>query len=512
VALATALAGAALGVVTLGAVSAGPADAAPAGPEYPATWTVSGNVATGTTPSGVVVTATVTGPATFAGPSGDLVFNGARPGYLPPTTKQALRLIISRCTTGPCGSITYSFSRPVLAPVFYIGDVGSGSVDAGVFTDFHDSPVTLSAGTFSLHSPGSQTSNLSIMNGGTTIAFVNPGAQVGTSGVDLASCGTFGCGVYDIHTPTLAVTHVTMNYGYAGTGNSPDEFAQVLGVTPASSALTLQKLATPSVAHTAGTMVTYSYLVTNTGNVPLTSVRPADTAFSGTGIPAAISCPSATLDPGQHMTCTGTYRLTRADVNAGKVTNTAVATGTPPSGPPVTSAPSTAMVTIPASPGIAIKKTASPGKYHKAGTLIHFMFVVSNTGNVTLTGVKVSDPRHGLSAVRCPTATLTPGQKMTCTATYVTTAADMRARSIVNTATASGSPPHAGRTVSGPSTVDVVEQTTPHVPVTGLPAGKPVPVRPTAGQEQGRPGIRLGQATGSRPVSGTPGTRPLPRR
>jgi uncharacterized repeat protein (TIGR01451 family) len=205
-------------------------------------------------------------------------------------------------------------------------------------------------------------------------------------------------------------------------------------------------------------VVTYSYLVTNTGNVPLTNVHPVDTAFSGTGTQSAVNCPAGTLNPGKSTTCTGTYPLTQADVDAGKVTNTAVARGTPPIGPPVTSNPSTATVTIPPSPGIAIKKSASPEWYTWPGTVIHYTLVVTNTGNVTLTGVTVNDTLSGLSAVSCPSTTLTPGQVITCTAGYVTTLADMRAGSIVNTGTATGSPPHGPAVVSGPSTAVVVFQ------------------------------------------------------
>ena len=351
-ALAMALAATVLGAVTLGAAPARAADAAPAS-QYPATWTVSGNVATGTMePSGIVVTATLTGPVAFskppppfAGSTGSLVFSGPSPAFFPATTTEALHLETTTCT-GPCGSITYSFSRPVLAPVFYLGDVGAGSVDAGVFTDFRDTPVTLASGTFSLHSPGSQTSTVSLTNGGSTIAFTNPGSEVGQPVPVLSSCGTFGCGAYDIRTPAGAVTSLTMNYGYGGTGTSLDLFSQVLGVTPMHAALTLRKSVTPSNVDAIGAMVTYSYLVTNTGNVKLTNVRPADTAFSGTGTRPVINCPSGTLDPGQQMTCTSTYQVTQPDAVTGKVTNTAVARGTPPSGPPVRSNPSTATVTI----------------------------------------------------------------------------------------------------------------------------------------------------------------------
>lgn len=146
------------------------------------------------------------------------------------TTTQALHLLITECGGPSCGSITYSFSQPVSSPVLYIGDVGSGSVDSGVFTSYHDSPVTLTSGTFSLHSAGSQTANMSIQNSGATVGITDPAAEIGTSGQNASSCGTFGCGIYDIATPTPTVTSVTMNYGYAGTGTSGDIFSHVLAV------------------------------------------------------------------------------------------------------------------------------------------------------------------------------------------------------------------------------------------------------------------------------------------
>ncbi len=117
--IATALAGSALSAVALGTVaSANPALrgskwSAPSGPQYPATWTVSGNVATGTTASGVVVTATLTGPAAWFSPStGPLVFTGPTPGYFPATTTQALLPEITGC----CGDLGAD-----LAPTLHAG-------------------------------------------------------------------------------------------------------------------------------------------------------------------------------------------------------------------------------------------------------------------------------------------------------------------------------------------------------------------------------------------------------
>jgi uncharacterized repeat protein (TIGR01451 family) len=477
--MATALAGSALSAVALGTVvSATPASAAqasaaqasaapaaPAGSEYPATWTVSGNVATGTTTSGVVVTATLTGPATFfVKPTGSLVLNGPVPAFFPPTTTQALILEIQDCGGPTCGSITYSFSRPVLAPVLYLGDVGDGSIDGGVFLSYHDSPVTLASGTFSLDAAGSETPNMSISNGvpdalplgGTTVGITDPNAYIDqpVAGVP-DSCVSYGCGVYDITTTTPTVTSVTLSYGYAGTGTTPDLFSQILGVTPDTPALTLHKSVTPLVAAGAGKMVTFSYLVTNTGNVTLTDVHPKDTSFSGTGTPSPLTCPTTVLDVGQHETCTDRYKLTQADANAGKVTNTATAAGTPPSGPRVTSAPSSAKVTIPADPAIVIHKTASAKSLSRAGDTVRYRYLVTNTGNVTLRDIKINDLLPGLSAVACPSATLNPAKDMTCTASYQLTQANANAGKVTNTATTSGTPPSGARVTSPPSSVTV---------------------------------------------------------
>ena len=90
-----------------------------------------------------------------------------------------------------------------------------------------------------------------------------------------------------------------------------------------------------------GTPITYSYMVTNTGNVTLTSVTVTDPM---PGL-SAVTCPDPTLAPAASETCTATYTTTQADVDAGGITNTGTATGTPPSGPDVTASDS---VTVPA--------------------------------------------------------------------------------------------------------------------------------------------------------------------
>jgi uncharacterized repeat protein (TIGR01451 family) len=190
-----------------------------------------------------------------------------------------------------------------------------------------------------------------------------------------------------------------------------------------------------------GTLVTYSYVVTNTGNVTLTAVGVTDPM---PGLPT-VSCPTATLAPGVFETCTATYTTTQADVDNGSITNTGTATGSPPSGPPVTD---TSSVTIPATqaPAIGILKSANVGSYTAPGTAITYSYAVSNSGNVTLTNVTVTDSVLASSAINCGggsnvVGSLAPGASVTCKAGYTTTQADVDNGSIVNTGTATGTPP-----------------------------------------------------------------------
>ena len=200
----------------------------------------------------------------------------------------------------------------------------------------------------------------------------------------------------------------------------------------------------------AGDTITYTFTVTNTGNVTLNPVALSDPKLGG-----ALTCPATTLAGGASMTCTAvTYTLTVADVDAGAVNNTATVTGTPPTGPAVTGTDNTSPP-IAGSPAISLDKTAvtivdGDGNGPDAGDTITYTFLITNTGNVTLTAVAVSDPLLG--AITCPAGALAPGATRTCTpVTYTLTQADIDAGTRNNTATATGTPP-TGPAVTGTDT------------------------------------------------------------
>jgi uncharacterized repeat protein (TIGR01451 family) len=240
--------------------------------------------------------------------------------------------------------------------------------------------------------------------------------------------------------------------------------------TPASIAVT--KTPSPTTVTAAGQTITYSYAVTNSGPVPLTSVTVDDTqtppAGSLTSGPTCVNLTNpagpcsgstvASLVPGQVAQFTASYMVSQADMDQGSVGDSATATGNAPSGTGV-SATTTASVAATSSPSLSITKSADPTTYSGPGTLITYSYAVENTGNVTLSSATVTDPMNGLSAIDCGNgsnviSSLAPGDTVTCTASYSTTQADVDAGSISNTGSVQAVPP-SGPDVSDSNSVTV---------------------------------------------------------
>jgi uncharacterized repeat protein (TIGR01451 family)/LPXTG-motif cell wall-anchored protein len=228
-----------------------------------------------------------------------------------------------------------------------------------------------------------------------------------------------------------------------------------------SAAITITKTADVSSIRAAGDDVAYSFLVTNTGNVTLSEVSVTDSDFTGTGQLSAISCPTTVLAPGAQTTCTASYTATQADLDAGGVvSNSATAEGTTPAGEPLTSARSTIELTVVQAPALTLKKTADVVAV-AVGQTITYSFLVTNTGNVTISDPTIMDADFTgtgeLSPVSCPEQdTLAPGADLACTATYTVTQADVDSGALSNTATVTGTKPDGNRTgASAPSTVEL---------------------------------------------------------
>ena len=114
--------------------------------------------------------------------------------------------------------------------------------------------------------------------------------------------------------------------------------------------MTLDKSASPLTYDTPGQVISYGYVVTNTGNVTLPG------PFSVSDDKATDeSCPAtATLAPGASITCTATYTITQADIDAGSVVNVASATNGA-----VTSPPDTETVTAAQAAALRVEKSSA---------------------------------------------------------------------------------------------------------------------------------------------------------
>ncbi|MFK0239108.1 DUF7507 domain-containing protein [Streptomyces vinaceus] len=195
--------------------------------------------------------------------------------------------------------------------------------------------------------------------------------------------------------------------------------------------LTVAKKATEGAFTAPGQILHYTYTVTNTGNVAVSSLTVTD---NGPGSPQVI-CPTTTLAPGASTNCTATHTTTAADVQSGKVVNTALGGGTTQGGVPVFGSSNT--VTVPYA-GLKVLKSAQEPSFSGAGQTLHYNYAVTNTGNVAVSSLTVTDNGPGSPQVICPTTTLAPGASTNCTATHTTTAADVQSGKVVNTALGGG--------------------------------------------------------------------------
>lgn len=162
----------------------------------------------------------------------------------------------------------------------------------------------------------------------------------------------------------------------------------------------------------AGEQVTWTYVVTNTGNVPLVNVVVTDN-MEGT-----ITCPKDVLAEGESMTCTANGTAEPFPyANEGKATGDYNGTTVEDSDPShYTGTPGG-----PGFPGIDIEKSTNgydadipTGPTILAGRPIEWRYEVTNIGNVPLANVVVTDDKG--VAVTCPQDVLEIGASMTCTA------------------------------------------------------------------------------------------------
>lgn len=201
--------------------------------------------------------------------------------------------------------------------------------------------------------------------------------------------------------------------------------------TAKAASLDLVKSVAPATA-AAGDTVVYSFAVTNDGALPVEDLTIDETAFSGTGELDTIDCPTTELAVDASTTCTASYVVTQADIDAGLVTNEATAaaqvTGTSAI---AASAASTAALTTGGESALVVAKTVDKASA-TVGDDVVYTLTATNTGALTLTDVTLTDQDFSgsvpLAALTCDQpapVTLAPGDVLTCAVSYEVRAADV---------------------------------------------------------------------------------------
>jgi uncharacterized repeat protein (TIGR01451 family) len=254
--------------------------------------------------------------------------------------------------------------------------------------------------------------------------------------VEFVTGDTNGDGRLDINetwqyrcTTTVAAT--TTNTagvsGRAGTTTVSDTDTATVAVTASNAAISVVKTANPISLPAGGGPVTYTYNVTNKGNVPLSSVSLIDDVCPTVTATGGDANANSRLDP------TETWRYTCTQTLTETTTNTALATAFS-AGLPVTDTDQ-ALVTVgtPAAltPRVGLALTASPVDLPPGGGPVTFTYIVSNKGDAPLAAVSLVDDR--CMPVTGPTGDvnsngvldLAENWTFTCTLTLTQTATNM---------------------------------------------------------------------------------------
>jgi hypothetical protein len=236
---------------------------------------------------------------------------------------------------------------------------------------------------------------------------------------------------------TVTVTLTSITSGLAALGTSLVATNTITDNDTAS--FTISKAVSAASISAPGTL-TYTITVQNTGSATLNSPVLTDslaqgaplTLTSGPTLTSGDGAPLGVLNVGETWTYTATYSVTQSNIDSGPaITNTATfATAEAPS---VTS--NTATTTITRTPALSINKTfvftldANGNNKADVGDVITYSYAVSNSGNVTVNGVSVSDVHNGYGSLSAITpasvATLNPGAATTFTSTYTAVQGDI---------------------------------------------------------------------------------------
>lgn len=197
-----------------------------------------------------------------------------------------------------------------------------------------------------------------------------------------------------------------------------------------------------------GDLIRYDFTVANTGNVTLSGVSLSDNKLlNTTTFVNGDNNGNKLLDVGEIWVFSGNYKVTQADVDSGKVVNSAIATAKDPDGKPVSDISGSTTINdqptvtpISQTGKIALIKSVSSNGHFTLGSTIGYTFTVLNTGTVTLSGINLTDNKlaNGLMYISGDVngnGKLDINESWIYTGSYIVKQSDVDAGYVVNSAT-----------------------------------------------------------------------------
>ncbi len=369
-------------------------------------------------PEGTALTVTTT---PVAGPTNGLVTLAAtgaftytpNPGYfgndtftyqIADASGQTATAVVTITTSPPVANLVTVKTRSSSTATPSVGDTvtfkivvtnnGPNTVPNPTLTDTLPSGLTYTGNTASQGTYASGTGLWSV------------GSLANGASATLTLSGTVNAGQQGL---TKTNTTTAANGGNTDSTNVGDDLVEAITVSNLSHTVTKVQSSGPAATSAPGQIIGYTISVANTGNGSLSSVSVTDTLQLGgsartlTTGPTKISGDTNSnniLDVGETWIYSASYTTTQADLNgSGSLTNTANAQ----------TAQTALLISTPAvSTGVtrtsqlSIVKTADKSGPLAVGTLITYSYAVTNTGNVTMTGVNVSDTHNGALPIGTP--------------------------------------------------------------------------------------------------------------
>jgi hypothetical protein len=431
----------------------------------PSAYSFAGTYAT-SSQTGISVYFTATGSTTVLAWGGHIAsrmdWGAGKSAAAIPGSPYHMRILDLRCSNVEhcsAGNMDRSMSSAAVTIPSSITIVKQASPEGATQFSFTGSPAPLS--NFTLTDDGTS-ANTRVFSGIT--AFGTYTVTEGTTakwGLDRVSCS--------ITNQTTGSTSVKGSAASITLGEGEDVTCTFFNSPLPAPALSLTKTADVENYSGVGQLITYTYVIKNTGNVAIGPVQFTidDDKING-GAPFACGPAASTLAVEATLQCTAVYTTSSGDIDT-SVTNTAFAAAgevvssskqvTVPFVPTTTSSTTsttttTTTTTIAPAPALSLTKTADVENYSGVGQLITYTYVIKNTGNVAIGPVQFTiddDKINGGAPFACGPAasTLAVEATLQCTAVYTTVTGDLEG-SVTNTAFAA-----AGEVVSSSKQVTV---------------------------------------------------------